>query len=220
MSLKLPTPISYLITSGATTTASTPASEDFRQVLALVSAAVRERVSLIQLREKNLPVRTLFQLTKQAAEITRGSRTRLLVNDRPDIARAARADGVHLTTRSIPVQIVRRAFGTELLIGVSTHTLIEARAAHDGGADFAVFGPIFETLSKKAYGAPVGLEKLSEVAQVLGAFPLIALGGITRETAASTLNAGAAGIAGISIFVDAQAVAMTMRALRSLPAGA
>lgn len=150
----------------------------------------------------------------QSAEITRGSRTRLLVNDRPDIARAARADGVHLTTRSLETQIVRRAFGSELLIGVSTHTLTEARAARDGDADLAVFGPVFETLSKKAYGPPIGLETLAEAAQALGDFPLLALGGITRETVASALDAGAAGIAGISIFSDARAIELTMNTLR------
>lgn len=142
----------------------------------------------------------------------------MLVNDRPDIARAACADGIHLTTRSLPAEIVRRAFGSDLLIGVSTHTLIEARAARDGGADFAVFGPVFETLSKKIYGPPAGLERLAETAQELGDFPLIALGGITRETIATALDAGAAGIAGISLFANAQAVAMTMSTLRTLPA--
>ncbi|HYO91566.1 MAG TPA: thiamine phosphate synthase, partial [Pyrinomonadaceae bacterium] len=146
MTLNLPqAPTSYLITSGETTANSTPASEDFQKILAIVTTAVAQRVSLIQLREKNLSARTLFQLATQAAAITRHSSTRLLVNDRPDIARAARADGVHLTTRSLQVGVVRHAFGDELLIGVSTHTLDEARAARDGGADFAVFGPIFET---------------------------------------------------------------------------
>jgi thiamine-phosphate pyrophosphorylase len=214
MSLNLTAPISYLITSGATTPQSTPASKDFRQILELVSAAVAARVSLVQLREKNLSAQTLFQLTVQAAEITRGGTTRLLVNDRADIARAARADGVHLTTRSLSAQIIRRTFGDDLLIGVSTHTLAEASAARDDGADFAVFSPVFETLSKKAYGPPVGLEKLSEAVHALKPFPLIALGGITRENASKVLDAGASGIAGISLFSDAQTLQLTMNELR------
>jgi thiamine-phosphate pyrophosphorylase len=221
MPLNLPeTPISYLITSGATTANSTPASEDFRQIIALIAAAVSERVSLIQLREKNLSARTLFQLTTQAAAVMRGSATLLLVNDRPDIARAARADGVHLTTRSLPVDVVRRAFGDELLIGVSTHTLDEARAAREGGADFAVFGPVFETPSKQAYGPPVGLEKLIEAVNALRPFPLVALGGITRENAATVLHAGASGVAGIRLFGERQSLKLTMNSLRAQrPAG-
>ncbi|MBD0326667.1 MAG: thiamine phosphate synthase [Pyrinomonadaceae bacterium] len=214
MSLNLPQPpLSYLITSGATTPASTPASEDFQRVLALIASAVRERVSLVQLREKNLSARVLFQLATQAAEITRGTKTRLLVNDRPDIARAARADGVHLTTRSLSVEVVRRAFGSSFLIGVSTHTLAEALAAHEGGADFAVFGPIFETPSKEVYGPPVGLEKLREASDAVKPFPLLALGGITRENTALVLRAGASGIAGIRLFSDEQAIRITMETL-------
>jgi thiamine-phosphate pyrophosphorylase len=217
MPLKLSTPTVYLITSGATTPHSSPASEDFQQVLKLVAAAVTERVPLIQLREKNLSAHALFQLATQAARLTRGSQTSLLVNDRPDIAAASRAGGVHLTTRSLPARIVRRAFGSRFVIGVSTHTLLEARAARDDGADFAVFGPIFETPSKLAFGPPLGLDKLTAAAQALKPFPLLALGGITRENAASTLQAGASGIAGISIFGDnPQTLKATMSALRAL----
>lgn len=156
----------------------------------------------------------LFQLAAHAAEITRGSHTLLFVNDRPDIARASRADGVHLTTRSLPADVVRRAFGRRLLIGVSTHTLAEARAAREEGADFAVFGPIFETPSKQTYGPPPGLEKLGEAAHALKSFPLLALGGLTPENAALALDAGASGIAGIRLFADQQAVRLTMNALR------
>ncbi len=195
------------------TAQSTPSSEDFRRVLALVAAAVRERVSLIQLREKTLSALNLFQLATQAAAITRGTPTRLLVNDRPDIALAARADGVHLTTRSLPAHVVRRAFGSRLLIGVSSHTLAEALAARDEGADFAVFGPVFETPSKQAYGPPAGLKQLSEAAHALKPFPLLALGGITRENAALALQAGASGIAGIRLFSDAEAIRRAIAAL-------
>jgi len=172
-------------------------------------------VPLVQLREKNLSARSLFELTTRAAELTRGSRTRLLVNDRSDIAVAARADGVHLTTRSLPARVVREAFGRRLLIGVSTHTLSEARAARDDGADFAVFGPIFETPSKLAYGPPLGLDELSATALSLKPFPLLALGGITRANAANALRAGAVGIAGISLFGDApESLKAAMNALR------
>lgn len=213
MPLNLPSPISYLITSGATTPRSNPATEDFQHLLALVRAATEARVSLIQLREKNLPARTLYELTARCAAVTRGTETRLLVNDRADIACAARADGVHLTTRSIEAAIIRRTFGTDFLIGVSTHSLAEAKSARDGGADFAVFGPVFDTKSKRAYGSPVGVEPLREAAQALKPFPLLALGGINLENTQDVLNAGASGIAAIRLFSNPQNLGKTINAI-------
>jgi thiamine-phosphate pyrophosphorylase len=83
---------------------------------------------------------------------------------------------------------------------VSTHSLQSARAARDGGADFIVFGPVFETESKRVYGPPQGLEKLREVATALEGFPVLAIGGITIDNAESCFAAGASGFAGISWF--------------------
>jgi thiamine-phosphate pyrophosphorylase len=209
----LPDPILYLITSGATTPATTPASEDFLAVLTLVGAAVRAQVSLVQLREKNLTARALYELTARAALLTRGTPTRLVVNDRADVARAAGADGVHLTTRSLEAATVRRAFGPDFLIGVSTHSIAEARAARDQGADFAVFGPVFDTPSKRAYGPPLGLEALNDAARQLAPFPLVALGGITEENAAGALSAGAGGVAAIRLFADPSGLAQKVRGI-------
>src|ERR1044072_95312 len=132
MPLKFPLPIIYPITSGKTATT---------DILRLVRAAVDAEVPLFQIREKSLAARVLFDLVTRAAEITRGSNTRLLGKDRSDVARAAGADGVHLTTQSLPVEVVRVICGAEFLIGVSTHSLEEARAARVAGADFVVFGP-------------------------------------------------------------------------------
>jgi thiamine-phosphate pyrophosphorylase len=133
--------------------------------------------------------------------------TRVLVNDRADVARAAGCDGVHLTTSSLGAVAVRRAFGEEFLIGVSTHTLQEARAARDGGADFAVFGPVFDTPSKRAYGRPVGVEALAKAALELSPFPLVALGGVGEAQVKDVCEAGAAGVAGIRLFSDGQNLA-------------
>jgi thiamine-phosphate pyrophosphorylase len=215
MSLHLQPPIIYLITSGATTRASNPASEDFQNVLALVRAAVKARVSLIQLREKNLQARTLYELTVRSAAITEGTTTRLLVNDRADIACAARADGVHLSTRSIEASVIRRSLGPGFLIGVSTHSLAETQSERESGAaDFAVFGPIFDTPSKRAYGSPLGLEALREAARLFSPFPLIALGGVTQENAPDTLRAGASGIAAIRLFGDPNNLGVTVSVIR------
>jgi thiamine-phosphate pyrophosphorylase len=214
MPLHFQPPIIYQITSGATRPDSNQASEVFQNVLALVYASVKACVSLIQLREKNLPARTLYELTARCAAITQGTATRLLVNDRADIARAARADGVHLTTHSIEASVIRRTFGPDFLVGVSTHSLSAAQAARDAGADFAVFGPVFDTPSKRAYGPPVGLEALREAAHTLSPFPLIALGGVSQKNASDTLRAGASGIAAIRLFADPNNLDATMRAIR------
>ena len=200
-------PITYLITSGETTPQTRPGDKDFSRLLNLVDAAVAAPVNFLQIREKNLSTRVLYELALQAARITRGSGTRLLINDRADVARSTGADGVHLTGRSIEPSIIRRTFGDEFLIGVSTHSLEEARAACDGGADFAVFGPVFETESKRVYGNPVGLEKLIQVTAALPEFPLLALGGVTLENAESCFRAGAAGVAAIRLFSETNELA-------------
>jgi thiamine-phosphate pyrophosphorylase len=200
MPLLLPKPILYLITRGATAEATTSASIEFQDILGQVSAAVAAGVTLIQLREKKLTARVLFDLTACAAEITRGTSTRLLVNDRADIASGAGADGVHLMTRSLEPKIVRRTFGDGFLIGASTHSLAEATNARDGGADFIVFGPIFPTPSKDRYGPPLGLHRLADVTSELAPFPVLALGGISIDNARECLRAGASGVAGISLF--------------------
>ncbi len=157
---------------------------------------------MIQLREKNLHTRVLYELTMAAAEIMRGRHTRLLVNDRADVALATGASGVHLTTRSIKTSVIRHAFGDEFLIGVSTHSVAQAREARNGQADFAVFGPVFETASKLVYGKPLGLEKLQQVAADLAPFPVLALGGITAANAADCFRAGASGLAAIGLLKD------------------
>ena len=165
-----------------------------------MEAVVAAAVSLVQLREKSLSARVLYELTTRAAAIAKASTTRVLVNDRFDVARAAGADGVHLTSRSLPPSVVRSICGPDFLIGVSTHSLEEALNARTEGADFIVFGPVFETPSKRIYGAPQGLERLREVTNALHGFPVLAIGGINRDNAAQCLSAGASGIAGISMF--------------------
>lgn len=173
-------------------------------MLTLVRAAVGATIDLVQIREKNLSASVLYQLTKSAAGITRGTATKLLVNDRSDIALGAGADGVHLTTHSLPADVVRAAFGDKFLIGVSTHSLTEATIARDSRADFVVFGPVFETPSKSqgAYGEPVGLRNLARVAADLSPFPILALGGLELSKVADCIQAGATGVAAIRMFSE------------------
>lgn len=210
MSLDLANPIIYLITKGEATPA------DFydatRQILDIVSVAVEENIPLIQIREKQLTAKLLFELTSKVVKITKGSATRVLVNDRADIAIAAGADGVHLTSRSLSAEIIRRTFmGSEFIIGVSTHNIDEAETAVAGSADLIVFGPVFDTPDK---GAAVGLAKLGDVCDKLDPFPVIALGGVDRENYRSAIDAGAKGFAAIRSLNDAdnlRAIAAELR---------
>jgi thiamine-phosphate pyrophosphorylase len=143
--------------------------------------------------------RVLYELAAGAVSLVRGSSTRLMINDRFDIARAAGADGVHLTTNSLPANVVREISDRDFLIGVSTHSLETAQLAAKA-ADFIVFGPVFETESKRGFGPPQGLEKLGEVCEALAGFPVLAIGGINVENANHCFAVGASGVAGISLF--------------------
>jgi thiamine-phosphate pyrophosphorylase len=168
----------------------------------LVEAAVSAQIDLIQIREKQLTTKVLYQLSTSAAEIVSGSATKLLINDRADVAAAAGADGVHLTSSSLPPDIIRLTFGAEFLIGVSTHSLAEAAAARLDGSDFVVFGPVFDTPSKGQYGASLGLTELKRATSALAPFPVLALGGVTVDKVADCLDAGAAGVAAITMLND------------------
>ena len=200
MPINLPRPISYAITSGATSSQTTPDDPEFAAIVRLAESAVSRHIPLFQIREKTLTTRVLYRLVCEVVEITRGTATRLLVNDRFDVACAAGADGVHLTSTSLPVRMVREVCGADFLIGASTHSIDEARRARSDGVDFIVFGPVFETESKRAFGPPQGLENLRRVASELEGFPVLAIGGVGLDNAESCFAAGASGFAGISWF--------------------
>ncbi|MBK7708321.1 MAG: thiamine phosphate synthase [Acidobacteria bacterium] len=178
-----PRPLIYLITDGSATVAGFAGSS--RRILKLVECAVRNGISLIQIREKRLPARFLFQLTSDAATITRNSNSKLLVNDRADIALAAGADGVHLTSRSVSPETLRAVFPSDFLIGVSTHSREEIANAKKSGADFAVFGPVFATPGK---GTPTGLREFPEILAEVRPFPVLGLGGIDQTNFGDVLG--------------------------------
>lgn len=202
MKISIEKPLIYLITKGDAT------PENFRaqsaEILKIIETAVRAKVSLIQVREKLLPAKMVFELAAKAAEITKNSDTKLLVNDRADIALAAGADGVHLTSNSISAEIIRNAFPANFIIGVSAHSLEEVESAKRAGADFTTFSPVFATASKAKYDAPQGVAKLREVAQTIENFPVIALGGIDEMNFSEVLEAGADGFAAIRFLNDAE----------------
>jgi len=196
------------------TARTTPGTEDFATCLHLVQAAATGGIDLVQIREKNLPARVLYELATKAVALTAGTGTNLLINDRADVAAAAGAAGVHLTTKSLPAEIVRSAFGADFVIGVSTHSIEEATAARQQGADFVVFGPVFPTASKSEYGEPQGVAKLRQVCGALAPFPVLALGGITSSNVADCLEAGAHGIAAIGMFDDPLRLRETVSKIR------
>src|SRR5271168_4938030 len=157
--------------------------------------AARDGVEMIQIRAKELSTRDLMDLARGAVAV-RG-RARILVNTRVDVAIACGAQGVHLPAGSIAPSAIRRITPPDFLIGVSCHTVDELRAAEKEGADFAVYGPVFESVTKSV--APIGLEAL-RIATASVRLPVYALGGVTAANASLCMEAGAAGVAGISLF--------------------
>jgi len=167
-----------------------------------------------------LSASVLYALTAAIAKLTRGTNTKLLVNDRADIAATAGADGVHLASSSLPARVVRKAFGDDFLIGVSTHSETEAVAARIDGADFAVFGPVFSTPTKEKYGEPQGLNQLEIVTAAVGDFPVLALGGISVERVADCIRSGARGVAAIRMLNDPSRLARVADEIRTIFEGA
>jgi thiamine-phosphate diphosphorylase len=161
-------------------------------LLTYVNAAVRNGVDIIQIREKDLDARTLYELACRIRDAAAGTPTKVIVNDRLDIALAANLDGVHLPANGLPASRVRPLVR---LLGCSTHSLAETLQAERDGADFAIFGPIFETPGK----TPVGLDAQRQVTSAVH-IPVLAIGGITLENSREVLDSGAAGIAAIRLF--------------------
>jgi thiamine-phosphate pyrophosphorylase len=201
-------------------------TDQWKALLSKIGAAAEAGVDWIQIREKDLSGRDCSLLTREAlrhaARFSAGkaTATRVLVNDRLDVALAERANGVHLGEKSLPLAETMRLVGNhgelnDFLIGVSCHSLEAARAAASGGADYLFFGPVFATPSKASFGEPQGLERLAEVCSEV-AIPVLAIGGITVVNAAECLDAGASGIAAIRLFQEAQDISSLVQSLRKL----
>jgi thiamine-phosphate pyrophosphorylase len=157
-------------------------------------AAARGGVGAVQLREKDLTARDLYSLGARLQEALAPYNVPLLINDRLDVALALDAAGAHLAGHSLPTAQARRILGAQKLLGVSTHSLEEARQAAAEGADFVVFGPVFATPSKRAYGPPQGLQQLAVVVRQVS-IPVLAIGGIELTNLTQVMQAGAYGVA-------------------------
>ena len=189
-----------------------------RDLLAVVSECLAAGLPSVQLREKDLGPPELLQLARDLRGPTAAARAWLIVNDRADVALAARADGVQRTHASLSVEDLHVIGDKRLRIGASVHSLEDAREAARAGADWLVFGPVYDTPSKRRYGPPQGLSALGLVARHVD-IPVIAIGGITPERVAEVRAAGASGVAAISAILAANSpAAVTRRFLAALDA--
>lgn len=161
-------------------------------VFDMVRAVLEAGVTFVQYREKNESRRAIFETAVRLRGLTRSFGATFIVNDHADIAAAADADGVHLGQDDLPLAAARKVVGSRI-VGISTHSPEQARAAASAGADYIGFGPIFPTSTKDA-GQPQGVDMIRAIAQNVHV-PVVAIGGISAVTAPDVLKAGAACIA-------------------------
>ncbi|MFQ5897047.1 MAG: thiamine phosphate synthase [Candidatus Methylomirabilia bacterium] len=204
--------------------ASSPAPVDFRLYLVTsrhqgrgrsleesVGECLEAGLRAVQLREKDLPAIELLALARPLRALTRDAGARLFINDRLDVALTVGADGMQRGHTSLPVSAIRFVAGDRLLIGASVHSLAEAQASEREGADFILFGPVYETTSKRQFGPPQGLDALGQTVQAVR-LPVFAIGGITPERVRAIALTGAHGVAVISAILDAEQPARATKA--------
>lgn len=197
-------------------------SDDRRRLLGRLAAAAGSGADLIQVRERQLDDRSLFEFVVEVIAAVRPFGARVLVNDRIDVALAAGADGVHLKSDGPSVTDVRAIVATGLVVGRSVHTQDEARAVEAvGGCDYLLFGTVFHSQSKPDDHRLAGLDGLRRACAAVS-LPVLAIGGITAARAREARGAGAAGVAAISLFAEAGDIAAVTAAVRdalTLPQG-
>jgi thiamine-phosphate pyrophosphorylase len=175
-------------------------------LLSVLEHLIPQGGMMLQLREKDLPTRTLLEWAQRVVSWCKHYHVPFLINDRVDIALASGAHGVHLRENSLPVRNVRQCLGAQPLIGVSVHSVEDAIQREEEGADFVVLGPIYDTPSKRAYGSPLGVSVLEEATHRCH-IPIFAIGGIDLARVEEVKSAGAYGVAVISsIFQSASPV--------------
>jgi len=167
-----------------------------------VERLVAGGATLIQLRDKHAAPRDFFRQAEAAMKVARKHDVRLIINDRLDVALALGADGVHLGQTDIPVEAARRLLGEGAIVGFSTHNLAQAALAATMPVDYVAFGPIFQTSTKENPDPIAGLEELRSVCAIVGALPLVAIGGITLANAKEAWGAGADAVSSIAALVS------------------
>jgi thiamine-phosphate pyrophosphorylase len=176
-----------------------------------VESCLAAGLKAVQLREKDLAVRDLLGLAHALRDSTRRHGARLLINDRADVALAVGADGVQRAGTSLPVSALRAISPPGFLIGASVHDIDEARVAAAEGADFLLFGPVYDTPSKRQYGPPQGLAALEKVSAAVNT-PVLGVGGVTPERVGEVTRAGAAGVAVIGAILGSERPADAVKA--------
>lgn len=184
----------YLITDRKLVTRHASRVTDYSSLITAVRKALQGGIKAVQLREKNLDTGQLLKLAYKMRTLTDQYESKLFINERTDIALAVGADGVHLPGNSIPVSAVRKLVKNKLVIGVSTHSLREAKKAEKEGADFITFGPVYRTPSKLKYGKPAGVKALKKISTSIH-IPVFAIGGINQRRINDIRSAGAHGAA-------------------------
>jgi len=189
-----------------------------RELVSVVGDCLAAGLPAVQVREKDLGAAELAVLCRRIRGLTQNTRALLIVNDRVDVALAVGADGVQRTATSLTVEDIRALADKRLRIGASIHSLPDALQAELEGADWLVFGPVYDTPSKRMYGPPQGLDKLARVAAAVR-IPVIAIGGVTPERVREVRRAGARGVAVVSSILAADSPAdATRRFLEALAA--
>ena len=181
-----------------------------RELTEVVGECLAAGLPMIQVREKDLTAYDLARLCRPLREMTRAAGALLVVNDRADVALAVGADAVQRTSTSLAIADIKAVAGQRLRIGASVHSTEDAIEAERAGADWLVFGPVYDTPSKRRYGPPQGLRKLRDAVKGVGV-PVLAIGGITPERVAEVRDAGAHGIAAISALLAATSPADATR---------
>lgn len=226
-----PSPLLCYVTDRRSLPSAQP-SEQLTALLQKIEELAAAGIDWIQIREKDLSACDLAALTRQALQIAarysrQSPRTRILVNDRLDVAIAERAGGLHLGEQSLPAadarQLIQSAQAQNLLpqdflLGVSCHSEEAAKAAQAVGADYLFFGPVFPTPSKEKFGTPQGLARLTAVCRAIS-IPVLAIGGVTLDNANSCIAAGATGIAAIRLLHEARDPHIILEKLRRLSTG-
>jgi thiamine-phosphate pyrophosphorylase len=220
--VSLPTrrPLLCLVTHGERLALRLENEEVADAIVAQAADAARAGVDLVQVRELDVEAGALVALVERVLRAVRGTATRVLVNDRLDVALAAGAHGVHLRGDSYPASRVRAVAPRQFLVGRSVHGAEEAAAVVDeGGADYLVFGTVFHSASKPAGHRPAGLDALARVVDRAAGTPVLAIGGVTVASMPLVAAAGAAGAAAIGLFLPGEpgaprALAQTVAGLR------
>ncbi len=183
-----------------------------RPLVSLLQRVLSAAAPAIQLRERDLSVRELVTLAREAQVLTASRRSQLLINDRIDVALALEGVGVHLRSNSLPVLVARELLGAQRLLGISVHTVEEGLLAQSQGADYIVLGPIYETPSKQMFGPPLGIHTLEKACQLIR-IPIIGIGGVTAARAREMRCAGAFGAAVITAILGADDIESATREL-------